>query len=344
VFILAILVLFIGGALALFALRANTLVPGGVFAPVSREGALVLNNLLLTCACATVFVGTLYPLALEAFTGEKISVGAPYFNLTLLPLCLPLALAMPLGQQLAWKRGNFLGIAQRLTLAAACGFVPSAALAIAKGGRVLSIVVAGVAIYLVIGSFADIAARTLRGRGHVLSRITGLPRSAWATSIAHAGMGLTLFGLASTGWGVEEIVRMQQGRAVSVGPYEVVLASVAPSRGPNFDETLAHMSVRAGGIAVAEISPAQRFYPVRRMSRTEAGIATLGLGQIYVSLAEVNSDGTIDARLYWKPFVILIWLGALVMAGAGLLSLSDRRIGLAFVPRARPVAAQQAAE
>jgi cytochrome c-type biogenesis protein CcmF len=174
-----------------------------------------------------------------------------------------------------------------------------------------------------------------------------LPRSAWAASIAHAGMGLTLFGLASTGWGVEEIVRMQQGRAVSVGPYEVVLASVAPSKGPNFDETLAHMTVRAGGIVVAEISPAQRFYPVRRMSRTEAGIATLGLGQIYVSLAEVNPDGTIDARLYWKPFVILIWLGALVMAAAGMLSLSDRRIGLAFVPRARGSAvpaAQQAAE
>jgi cytochrome c-type biogenesis protein CcmF len=346
VFILAILVLFIGGALILFALRANALVPGGVFAPISREGALVLNNLLLTCACATVFIGTLYPLALEAVTGEKISVGAPYFNLTFVPLALPLAFAMPFGQQLAWKRGNLLGAAQRLIIALACGFIAAATLALAKGGPVLSVIAAGLAIFLIIGSFADVTTRSLRGRGHILSRATGIPRSAWATSIAHAGVGLTLFGLASTGWGVEEIVRMHTGQAVAVGPYELVVTSVVPGKGPNFQETLAHTLVRAGGVTVAELDPAQRFYPVRQMSRTEAGIATLGLGQLYMSLAEVNADGSIDARLYWKPFVILIWIGALVMAAGGLLSLSDRRIGLAFVARPgrrlTPVAPQAA--
>ncbi|MEA2841694.1 MAG: cytochrome c-type biosis protein CcmF [Methylobacteriaceae bacterium] len=347
VFILAILVLFIGGALTLFALRANALQPGGVFAPISREGALVLNNLLLTCACATVFIGTLYPLALEALTGEKISVGAPYFNLTFVPLALPLALAMPFGQQLAWKRGNLLGAAQRLTIALACGFLASAAFGLAKGGPVLSVIAAGIAIFLIIGSFADVAARSFRGSGHIFSRAIGLPRSAWATAFAHAGIGLTLFGLASTGWGVEEIVRMERGKAVAVGPYELVVTDVAPGKGPNFQETVAHTVVRSAGVAVAEINPAQRFYPVRQMSRTEAGIATLGLGQIYMSLADVNPDGTIDARLYWKPFVILIWIGALVMALGGLLSLSDRRIGFAFVARARRGAAPivpQAAE
>jgi cytochrome c-type biogenesis protein CcmF len=346
VFILLILLLFIGGALSLFALRANTLVTGGVFAPVSREGALVFNNLLLTCACATVFIGTLYPLALEAVTGEKISVGAPYFNLTFIPLCLPLALAMPFGQQLAWKRGNLLGAAQRLTIAIACGFVACGAFAIAKGGPVLAVIAAGLAVFLVFGSFADITARSLSGGRRVLSRAIGLPRSAWATSFAHAGVGLTLFGLASTGWGVEEIVRMRPGQATAVGPYELTVTSVAPGRGPNFNETVAHTTVRSGGVVVAEINPAQRFYPVRQMSRAEAGIATLGLGQVYMSLAEVNSDGSIDARLYWKPFVILIWIGALVMAAAGLLSLSDRRIGFAFVARAgrggAPIAPQAA--
>jgi cytochrome c-type biogenesis protein CcmF len=344
VFILAILVLFIGGALILFAVRANALQAGCVFAPVSREGALVLNNLVLTCACATVFIGTLYPLALEAVTGEKISVGAPYFNLTFIPLCLPLALAMPFGQQLAWKRGTLLGAAQRLTIAAGCAFVASAALALAKGGPVLSIIAAGLAIFLIIGSFADVIARSFRGPGHVLARAFGMPRSAWATSIAHAGMGLTILGLASTGWGVEEIVRMQPGQAVAVGPYELTTTSIVPGKGPNFEQTIAHTLIRAGGVTVAEIDPAQRFYPVRQMSRAEAGIATLGLGQVYMSVAEVNHDGSIDARLYWKPIVVLIWIGALVMAAGGLLSLSDRRIGFAYVARARRRAAPPIAQ
>ncbi|HZY13415.1 MAG TPA: heme lyase CcmF/NrfE family subunit [Beijerinckiaceae bacterium] len=344
VFILAILVLFIGGALILFAVRANALQAGCVFAPVSREGALVLNNLVLTCACATVFIGTLYPLALEAVTGEKISVGAPYFNLTFIPLCLPLALAMPFGQQLAWKRGTLLGAAQRLTIAAGCAFVASAALALAKGGPVLSIIAAGLAIFLIIGSFADVIARSFRGPGHVLARAFGMPRSAWATSIAHAGMGLTILGLASTGWGVEEIVRMQPGQAVAVGPYELTTTSIVPGKGPNFEQTVAHTLIRAGGVTVAEIDPAQRFYPVRQMSRAEAGIATLGLGQVYMSVAEVNHDGSIDARLYWKPIVVLIWIGALVMAAGGLLSLSDRRIGFAYVARARRRAAPPIAQ
>src|SRR3954466_9116093 len=114
VFILCILVLFIGGGLALFALRAPLLKQGGLFAPISREGALVLNNLFLVCACAAVFFGTLYPLALEALTGDKISVGAPFFNLTFGPLFLPLLIAAPFGPLLAWKRGDLLGVAQRL--------------------------------------------------------------------------------------------------------------------------------------------------------------------------------------------------------------------------------------
>ena len=127
VFILAILVLFIGGALALFAWRAPALKQGGLFAPISREGALVLNNLFLTTACATVFVGTLYPLALEALTGDKISVGAPFFNLTFGPLFVPLLIAVPFGPLLAWKRGDLLGAAQRLMRR--CGARRSSALA-----------------------------------------------------------------------------------------------------------------------------------------------------------------------------------------------------------------------
>jgi cytochrome c-type biogenesis protein CcmF len=162
VFILAILVFFIGGSLALFALRASALKPGGIFAPVSREGALVLNNLLLTTSCATVFIGTLYPLALEAVTDEKISVGAPFFNLTFGPLFIPIILAMPIGQMLAWKRGDLLGAAQRLVLACVLGLAGMVVLYALRGGSVVPAILAGLAVYLTIGSFTEIYGR-LRG-------------------------------------------------------------------------------------------------------------------------------------------------------------------------------------
>src|ERR1700756_542793 len=161
VFILAILLLFIGGSLALFALRAPALKQGGLFAPVSREGALVLNNLFLVSACATVFVGTLYPLALEALTGEKISVGAPFFNWTFAPLFIPLLIAMPFGPLLAWKRGDLYGVAQRLLVALGVAVVArAAAFAVASGGPVLAPFVVGLAFFVMAGALTDVAERT----------------------------------------------------------------------------------------------------------------------------------------------------------------------------------------
>jgi cytochrome c-type biogenesis protein CcmF len=348
VFILLILVLFIGGALALFAWRASTLTAGGLFAPVSREGALVLNNLLLTTCCATVFVGTLYPLALEALTGEKISVGAPFYNLTFGPLFVPLFLIMPVGQMLAWKRGDLLGAAQRLTVAAGVGCAVAVGMAAWRGAPVFSIVGTGLAAYLVIGAFVEVAGRVVsRGASASVSlaRAFGLPRSAWGTAFAHAGLGVTLFGLAATGWGVERITTVKPGDTIDLGPYQLAVERIAPARGPNFSATTAHTIIRSGGVAVASIDPSRRFYATRQMTTTEAGIATLGLGQVYMTLAEQNPDGSFDARLYWKPYVALIWLGALVMAFGGALSLSDRRLRIGLAQRARrrvqpPAAAQ----
>ena len=153
VFILAILVLFIGGGLALFAWRAPLLRQGGLFAPISREGALVLNNLFLVTACATVFVGTLYPLALEALTGEKISVGAPFFNATFVPLFIPLLIAVPFGPLLAWKRGDLLGVAQRLVGGGCCRAIAVAVIfATEGGGPVLVPFAIGLAFFVMAGA------------------------------------------------------------------------------------------------------------------------------------------------------------------------------------------------
>lgn len=346
VFILAILVFFIGGSLALFAFRASALKPGGIFAPVSREGALVLNNLLLTTSCATVFIGTLYPLALEAVTGEKISVGAPFFNLTFGPLFIPIILAMPFGQMLAWKRGDLLGAAQRLVFACALGLAGMVVLYALRGGSVVPAILAGLAVYLTIGSFTEIYGR-LRGAQNASSffaRALGLPRSAWGTAIAHAGVGLTLFGLAATGWGVERIVSAKLNEPVLVGPYQVVVTDIAPRDGSNYKDLVAHTQIREGGRVVAEMDPSRRSFTTRTMVRTEAGIVTLGLGQVYMNIADVRIDGAIDLRLYWKPYVALIWLGALVMSLGGLLSMADRRLRIGIAKRAATRVQTAAAE
>ena len=339
VFILLILAVFIGGSFALYAWRAPSLRAGGLFAPVSREGALVFNNLFLSAACATVLVGTLYPLALEATTGQKISVGAPFFNLTFGPLFIPLLLAVPIGPALAWKRGDLLGAAQRLMAAAGVGFaVAVVGLALRHGGPVLAPLGVGLAVYIIIGAVTDVALR-IRPKAMplaaMLGRAKGLPRSAWGTAIAHAGLGVTLLGLAATGWGAERIVAPKPGQPVALGPYEVVITSITPHPGPNYTETVVGAEIRQGGRVVATAAPSKRFFPTRQQNVAEAGIVTLGLGQVYISLGDAHGDGTIDTRMFWKPLVSLIWLGALVMACGGAMSLSDRRlrIGVAFRSR-----------
>jgi cytochrome c-type biogenesis protein CcmF len=336
IFILIILVFFIGGSLALFAWRAGELKAGGIFAPVSREGALVLNNLLLTVSCATVFTGTLYPLALEALTGQKISVGAPFFNATFVPLAIPLFFVMPLGQSLAWKRGDLLGAAQRVILALAAGLLGLLAFAAWKGAPVLSYCLCGLAIYVIVGSFADLGRRVFAGgAGNAWARGTGLPRSAYGTAFAHAGVGISLLGLAASGWGQEHILTMKPGESAQIGPYTAVVESLAPVNGPNYTAAVARTAILQGGARIATVEPAARFYPVRKMNRAEAGIATIGLGQLYMSISNPAGGDSVDVRLYWKPLVTLIWIGALIMGFGGALSLSDRRLRFGIASRAR---------
>src|SRR5437016_5745211 len=196
VFILIILAVFIGGSFALFALRAPLLKQGGLLAPVSREGALVLNNLFLVSACATVFIGTLYPLALEALTGAKVSVGAPFFNWTFGPLFVPLLLAMPFGPLMAWKRGDLLGVAQRLIGASAVAVIAIAVTFAAEGGGPILVPFAiGLALFVITGALTDLVERTGLLRVPLrtsLPRASGLPRSAGGTAVAHAGLGITV--------------------------------------------------------------------------------------------------------------------------------------------------------
>ena len=343
IFILVILVVFIGGSLALFAVRAPALKQGGLFAPISREGALVVNNLLLTATAATVFTGTLYPLVLEALTGEKISVGAPFFDRTAGPLLLCLLLVMPAGPLLAWKRGDLRGVAERLTFAAGIAAVVAAVtLWLAKGGPILAAAGLFCAIYAIIGALIEFSERLQLFRASAsvsLSRARGLPRSAFGTLLAHIGVGVSLLGIvAEAGWSQEKVVALKPGDQISIASFDLSFEGLQQREGKNWRDQVGRFEVRRGGVPVATLEPSKRAYVVSNQPTTEAGIKTFGLGQLYISLGEPMPGGAISARIYWKPLVILIWLGGVVMALGGALSLSDRRLRVGAPKPARRAA------
>jgi cytochrome c-type biogenesis protein CcmF len=349
VFILAILLLFIGGSLALFAWRAPLLKQGGLFAPISREGALVLNNLFLVSACATVFVGTLYPLALEALTGEKISVGAPFFNATFAPLFVPLLIAMPFGPLLAWKRGDLLGVAQRLVGAAGIAVIAVAVIFAMEGGGPLLVPFAiGLAFYVMAGALTEIVERTGLLRvpfATAFARARGLPRSAWGATFAHFGLGITLLGIiGETQWSLERIAELKPGQSMSIRRYDLHFDGVTTRQGPNYRELAAHFTVRRHGDFVGVMEPAKRSFPSRGTATTETALMTRGFSQLYLSLGDPNPDGSLAVRLYYKPLVLLIWFGAVVMVIGGALSLSDRRLRVGAPKPARSKPALSPAE
>jgi len=349
VFILAILLLFIGGSLALFALRAPLLKQGGLFAPISREGALVLNNLFLVSACATVFIGTLYPLVLEALTGEKISVGAPFFNATFAPLFVPLLIAMPFGPLLAWKRGDLLGVAQRLVGAAGIAAIAVAVIFAMEGGGPLLVPFAiGLALYVMAGALTEILERTGLLKvplATAFARARGLPRSAWGAAFAHFGLGITLLGvIGETQWSLERVAELKPGQSISIRRYDLHFDGVAARQGPNYRELAAHFTVRRHGDFVGVMEPAKRSFPSRGTATTETALMTRGVSQLYLSLGDPNPDGSLAVRLYYKPLVLLIWFGAVVMVIGGALSLSDRRLRVGAPKPARSKAALSPAE
>ncbi len=348
VFILAILVLFIGGALAMFAWRAPLLKQGGLFAPISREGALVLNNLLLTTACATVFVGTLYPLALEALTGDKISVGAPFFNLTFAPLFIPLLIVVPFGPLLAWKRADLAGVTQRLLGAFVVALLGIAATFAIEGHPVVPALVVGLALFVMAGALTDIAERIGTFRvplATMAARARGLPRSNWGTALAHFGLGVVLLGIVGeTQWGAERIVAMKPSDRVTLRHYDFTFDGTVPRSGSNYRDLVARFTVRRDGELLGTMQPAKRTFLSRNSTTTEAALMARGFSQLYVSLGDVGADGSIVVRIYHKPMVLMIWLGAVIMVIGGAFSLSDRRLRVGAPRPARSATAMQPAE
>jgi cytochrome c-type biogenesis protein CcmF len=349
VFILAILMLFVGGSLALFAWRAQSLTAGGLFHPISREGALVLNNLFLTTAAATVFIGTLYPLFVEAVFGDKISVGAPFFNLTFGLLMLPLLAIVPFGPLLAWKRGDLFAAGQRVFAALAAALVVVLAVFLfIDGASVFAALGLGLSAWVMLGALTDLALKANWPGVPVATaarRLAGLPRSVFGTALAHFGLGVTLLGIVGvSAFEQERIVSIKRGETVEIAGYVLTLDTISAVPGPNYIEDQARFSLSSGGAAIGEIVSAKRLYTARQMPTTEAGIRTMGFSQLYVSLGDAGSDGSIVVRVWWKPLVTLIWGGAIAMMLAAAVSLTDRRLRVGAPARRRKAEAVEGAE
>jgi len=338
-FILAILAVAIGGSLALYAWRAPTLRPGGAFAPVSREGGLVLNNLLLSTACVTVFVGTLYPLFLEGLGGAKVSVGPPFFNATFVPLMVPLVAAMAVGPFLAWKRADARAALRRVALPAAAGAIAAIACAVAAPpAPALAYVGAALAAMLAAATIGEFAARA-----GTLRRAMGLPRAAWGTAIAHLGMAVTVAGIvASSAWQSESLGLMKPGESVSIAGWQVTFRGTELARGANYAARRGVFEARRGNGDAVTLSPAKRFYPSTGAVTTEAAIRGSVLGDLYITIADpaeagpqganarflfqAPADAAWAVRITHNPLVGWIWAGAGLMALGGAASLTDRRL------------------
>ncbi len=337
VFILALLIFYIGGALVLFAWRAPALKPGGLFAPVSREGALLINNLLLVSAAATVFLGTLYPLFLDVAGGGSVSVGGPYYNATFLPIVLPLIALAAIGPFLSWKRADLPGVLARLKLALAAAILASIlGWWLNRGGPLLALLGAALAGWLFVAAASEFAGRARLFTAGALGRLRRLPRAAYGMTFAHAGLAIAILGMTgSSAWKQEDIRVLRPGESATIAGYSYRLDSVGPVEGPNYHATRAQFTFIRDGEAIAVLTPEKRFYPVAATTTTQAAIHVSRLADLYAVIGEPDGKGGWTVRVYHEPLVPLIWGGILLMAAGGVVSLSDRRYRVGAPLRAR---------
>ncbi|WP_406721422.1 heme lyase CcmF/NrfE family subunit [Thioclava litoralis] len=327
IYILSILAVFVGGALTLYAFRAGAMQARGVFSMLSRENALVLNNILLAVAALVVFVGTIWPLLAEMFWARKLSVGAPFFDKSFTPFFVALALVLPVGAMMPWKRAK-MGRVLRPLLPA---FVLALAIAglgwtMETGRSLMALVASFLGAWIILGALVELWQRA----GRRPARLLRLPRADWGKAVAHSGLAITIMGVGLlTAGQVEDIRVAQEGQPFEVAGYRISLDEVHRDQGPNYVATTATMTVRRGGKVITVLHPEKRVYPTEGMPTTEAAIHSGFLRDIYLVIGDPQENGGWAVRTYIKPFAIWIWGGAIIMALGGLLSLSDRRYRVA---------------
>ena len=313
-FMMILIALAIGGALALFAWRAPTLQGGAAFAPVSRESALVLNNVFLVASCACVFVGTLYPLVLDAINGTKITVGPPFYALTFAPIFFALLLLVPFGPVLSWRRGDLKAAWQSLYPALGLAAVAAViVLAMVSPRGLAATGTFAVAGWLIGASLLDVRRRK------------GARASAFAAALAHAGLGICLMGVAgASAWRSEALTVLAPGQTMTVGPYTLRFDGVTEVKGPNYFADRANLALMDGNKVKAMLLPEHRYYPAEGQDKNETAIRTTGFRDLYLALGDNRGGGRFAFRAYVSPLAPFIWLGALVMALGGILSLWGR--------------------
>ncbi len=332
VYLLGITALFMGGALTLYAARAGAMQAKGVFSTVSRESALVLNNVLLAVSSFVVFIGTIWPLVAEMAFDRKVSVGPPFFDAAFTPFMILLAILLPVGSILPWKRAKLDRAFKPLWPALLAAFGIAAFVWTLQTGRtMLAPIGALLGSWLVLGALTDLWVRS--GRGGIaskLSRAWRLPRADWGRAVAHAGFGITIFGIAALlAWEIEDVRTANIGETYEVGRYEATLVDVREVQGPNYVSTMAWIRLARDGREVATLTPESRFYPVAGMPTTEAAIDNGVFRDLYVVIGDAQADGSWAVRTFVKPYANWIWAGAIIMSIGGLLSLTDRRYRVA---------------
>jgi cytochrome c-type biogenesis protein CcmF len=349
VFILLLLVLATGGALALYAVRIPGLKFGAPFAAVSREGGLILNNVLLVTAAATVFLGTFYPLFIDLIGRDKISVGPPFYARTFVPIMIPLMIVMVVGPTLKWKRDSLKRsfLALRLCFATALGGVVLVA-AFTMGAHLLTALGIGLSLWIISGSLLAVANRLKLGGTEFSTSIAlarHAPRSFYGLVIAHMGFGFVVGAITTVStWQQENILTMLPGETTAIAGYTVVLREIRTVPGPNYDADRGTFDISKNGKSVTTLLPERRFYQVQQQQTTQTGIRTNLISNIYVTLGEQNDQGRWTVRLYYHPLAPWLWLGGATMALGGFISLSDRRFRVGAPQRARTLLAVAPAE
>lgn len=343
IFILGLLAVAIGGSLILYAVRAPHLESGGLFAPISREGGLLINNLLLSTAAATVLLGTLYPLFTEVLSDNKISVGPPYFNGVFVPLMIPLIVAMAIGPRLAWKRGDLAGALSRLKIAAGATVAMAALTLLINGVEMADLGGAGglaMAAWLAVASLGEWADRVKFTRAGAWQRISTLPRAAHGMTIAHLGMAVLIAGVSgAAAWKQERIQTQTPGQTVEIAGYTMTFQGVNVVKGPNYDAGQATIVASRGGREIATLHPELRSYQQPPQQTTFTSIHTTWFADLYVALGEAQgAEGAFVTRYYYQPLVPFLWYGVLLMALGGLVSLTDRKHRVGAPRRAAPAA------